>query len=98
MTTGLADPNPYDGIATGQINLWAGDHYHASSPGYYLSALMIFGAVTGLDPRYLGDQELAAVELGFPAGQASSLQQVAYDELAASGVPLKPFKPVTPSR
>src|SRR6476646_5655819 len=27
----VADPNPYDGLAPGQIDLWATDHYHASN-------------------------------------------------------------------
>ncbi len=29
MATGVADPNPYDGIAPGQVDLWTWDHYHA---------------------------------------------------------------------
>jgi hypothetical protein len=41
----IADPNPYDGLAPGQINLWANDHYHASNEGYYLEALTVFTAV-----------------------------------------------------
>lgn len=80
---GIADPNPYDGIAAGQIDLWCYDHYHASAFGYYLEALMIFGGVTGLDPRSLSDRELAAFELGFSPGQAVALQQIAFEELAA---------------
>jgi hypothetical protein len=31
MQTGVADPNPYDGIAPGRVNLWTYDHYHAST-------------------------------------------------------------------
>jgi hypothetical protein len=54
---------------------------------------MIFGDLTGLDPRSLGKDERAANDLGFSAVQASALQQVAYDELAAmkDAPPLKPF-------
>ena len=93
---GIADPNPYDGIAFGQVSLWTNDHYHASSYGYYLSALVIFGDLTGLDPRALGKTERAASDLGFSQLQAAALQQVAYDELVATpGRPsLKEFTPV----
>jgi hypothetical protein len=92
---GVADPNPYDGIAAGQINLWAYDHYHASIHGYYLEALMDFGAITGLDPRSLGRNERTAFELGISPAQAAALQQVAFDELMAlkGRGPLKEFKP-----
>ncbi len=94
--TGVADPNPYDGIAFGQVDLWTYDHYHASSYGYYLEALMIFGDLTGLDPRSLGKSERAANDLGFSSAQAVALQQVAFDELKATpGRPaLREFKPV----
>ena len=57
IRAGVADPNPYDGIAFGQVDLWTHDHYHASAFGYYLEALMIFGAVTGRDPESLGPKE-----------------------------------------
>jgi len=100
MKTGIADPNPYDGIDFGKVSLWTHDHYHASTYGYYLEALMIFGDLTGLDPRSLGKGERAAFELGMSAAQAVALQQVAFDELtAAKGrPPLKPFTPLKPAR
>ena len=82
--TGVADSNPYDGIAFGQVDLWTNDHYHASTYGYYLEALVIFGDLTGLDPRSLGKTERAAGDLGISASQASALQQVAFDELTAT--------------
>src|SRR5262245_16350153 len=47
MDGGLADTNPYDGISAGKIDLWARDNYHASTYGYYLEALLVFGRVTG---------------------------------------------------
>jgi hypothetical protein len=95
MQTGVADANPYDGITAGQLNLWGADNYHASACGYYLEALMIFGDVTGLDPRSLGSRERAATELHFTPGQTAALQQVAFDELTATQgrPPLQPFKP-----
>lgn len=84
IKTGVADPNPYDGIEAGKIDLWATDHYHASAQGYYLEALMVFGGVTGIDPRSLGSSECAAFELGFAGAPARALQQVAFDELDAA--------------
>lgn len=83
VATGVADANPYDGIAPNQVNLWTYDHYHGSTYGYYLEALMVFGRITGKDPLSLGPRERAAVELGLSPGQASALQQIAHDELAA---------------
>ena len=94
---GFADGNPYDGVAFGQVSLWTHDHHHASVYGYYLSALMAFGHVTQRDPRSLGPDEVAAFELGLAREQASALQRIAADELAAAGVPLRPFVPVVAS-
>ena len=88
----------YHGISAGQLNLWAQDNHHASAFGYYLEALMVFGDLTGLDPRSLGKNERAALELGFSSEQATALQKVAFDELtAAKGRPhLQSFQPVMP--
>ena len=86
MHEGVADPNPYDGVAFGQVDLWGWDHYHASAHGYYLEALVIFGAVTGRDPRSLGEKEPCAVDLGLSPAQAKALEAVAYEELAAQGL------------
>lgn len=85
MHAGVADPNPYDGIEFGKIDLWTNDHYHASAYGYYLEALMVFGSVTGRDPRLLGDTECSAFELGMTRPQVKALQQVAFDQLSAEG-------------
>src|SRR3546814_11453344 len=76
MTSGVADPNPYDGIAYGQLDLWAYDHYHASVAGTYLSALVTFGTVTGIDPTKLGPREKGADEHGLSDEQATELQRV----------------------
>ena len=51
MQAGVADTNPYDGIEAGKLNLWTYDAYHASTHGYYLEALVVFGSLTGKDPR-----------------------------------------------
>ena len=102
MQTGVADPNPYDGIEAQKLNLWTYDSYHASTHGYYLEALVIFGSLTGRDPRSLGDNECSAYELGLATREAKALQQVAYDQLAGTGVvtpaPLVLPKPVNPER
>lgn len=86
MVTGVADSNPYDGIDAGKLDLWTFDHYHASTYGYYLQALVIFGRLTNRDPRSLGELECSAFELGLSRAQAKALQQVAFDELAAGGL------------
>jgi hypothetical protein len=80
---GLADPNPYDGIEPGKINLWAPDNYHASAYGYYLEALTLFGQITGRDPRSLGANEAVAKEIGIAPDTAATLQRVAAEQLAA---------------
>jgi len=102
IRTGVADANPYDGIEAGKVDLWTWDHYHASTFGYYLEALVVFGSVTGLDPRSLGENECSGYELGMSRPQVGALEQVAYDELAASGAVLaarlSPAMPVVPGR
>jgi len=65
------------------IDLWATDHYHGSTYGYYLEALVIFGNVTGRDPRILGSHEQAAAALGIEPSLASNLRQIAAETLAA---------------
>lgn len=83
FAAGFADPNPYDGITFGQTNLWSFDHYHASTAGYYLEALMVFGRLTGFDPRVLGRNERAADELGLSPDHAAALQTIAHEQFAA---------------
>jgi hypothetical protein len=84
IQAGVADKNPYDGIESGKLNLWSYDHYHASTYGYYLQALVVFGSVTGRDPRSLGGNECSAYELGLSPSEAQSLQQVAFDQLSTT--------------
>jgi len=81
--TGFAAPNPYQGLPFGQVDLWAFDHYHASTFGYYIEALTIFGSVTGKDPSSLGPGEIAARELGVSPAQAVAMQKIAFDTLSA---------------
>lgn len=82
---GIADPNPYDGIELDKVDLWTWDHYHASDYGYYLEALVVFGNVTGIDPRSLGENECSGYELGMSRSEIRGLQQAAYEQLAGEG-------------
>ena len=82
IAEGIAARNPYQAVGPGQINLWAADGYHASVYGYYLEALVIFGSVTGHDPRSLGGNEQAAAQLGISPDEALALQRIAFETLA----------------
>ncbi|WP_233150879.1 SGNH/GDSL hydrolase family protein [Sphingomonas mollis] len=85
IRTGVADGDPYDGTAPGQVDLWTDDHYHASAAGYYLEALMLFASITGRDPRTLGAGEAAAADLGIAPALAVALQKVAQRATATDG-------------
>lgn len=102
MDSGIADPNPYDGIDLDKVDLWTYDHYHASNYGYYLEALVVFGNLTGLDPRSLGENECSGYELGMSRNQVRMLQQAAFDQLASEGRveanPLELPRPVAAQR
>lgn len=65
----------------GALNLWWLDRTHASKYGSYLSALTLFGSITGLDPLALGAGEQAAIDLGIDASTARALQRVASQQL-----------------
>ena len=71
-----------------KINLWWDDYLHASKYGSYLSALVTFGKLTGIDPASFGATEKAAADLFIGPGDAVKLQRVASDQLAASGASL----------
>jgi hypothetical protein len=97
IRTGVADPNPYDGIEANKLDLWTHDHYHASTAGSYLEALVVFGTITERDPRSLGDHECSGYELGLSRSQVRALQQVAFDELAPAGL-VTPAPPAATSK
>lgn len=61
----------------GLIDLWFDDGTHASKYGSYLSALTLFGTLTGLDPLSLGAGETAAADLGIAPSDALALQRIA---------------------
>lgn len=65
----------------GALNLWWLDRTHASKYGSYLSALTLFGSITGRDPLTLGVGEQAAIDLGIDATTARALQRVASQQL-----------------
>lgn len=90
MTGGIAARDMYAADATtdGLIDLWFDDGTHASKYGSYLSALTLFGTLTGLDPASLGASEIAARDLGISVADALILQRVASDQLGfATAVP-----------
>jgi len=86
---GVATRNMYasDALTDGLIDLWFNDGTHPSKWGSYLSALTIFGSVTGLDPQSLGYNELAARDLGISSRDAFALQQIAAASLGFEKVP-----------
>lgn len=65
----------------GLIDLWFDDGTHASVYGSYLSALTLYGTLTGRDPALFGRGELAAAELGISAADAWALQRIASAQL-----------------
>ncbi len=75
-------------LSDGLIDLWFDDGTHASKYGSYLSALTLFGTLTGLDPASLGANEIAAIDLGISVADARALQRVASAQLGfATAVP-----------
>lgn len=83
IETGVAMRNPYQPTA-GKVNLWGQDNYHPSQWGAYLNACVLFGEITGRDPRRFGAQEQAAATLGIAPDEATALQRVAYEQLQAA--------------
>ncbi len=87
---GIAKRNPYvdDKVTGHRVSLWDDDPalacctvpigYHTSRYGAYLSALVLFAQITGVDPMNLGPNDKVAMDLGIPRGVARHLQRVAY--------------------
>jgi hypothetical protein len=82
---GVAMSNPYEPTPRTLDLWWEEDQFHSSVYGSYLSALVMFGALTGIDPASFGANEQAASDLGIRPRDALRLQRVASDQLAASG-------------
>jgi hypothetical protein len=88
---GNANPDPFVTSAqSGLPSLWYGinavndpqiaspDYMHPSIYGAYLSGLVLFQQITGVDARTMGSAETAAAQLGIPAAVAVQLQQIAW--------------------
>lgn len=69
------------------IDLWFNDGTHPSKWGSYLSALTVFGSVTGLDPQSLGRNERAARDLGISPDDAFAMQRIAAISLGFQPMP-----------
>lgn len=86
VQSGVATRDPYAADALGDdlIDLWFDDAFHPSKYGSYLSALTLFGTLTGLNPAMFGADEFAARDLGISANDAIALQRVAALQLGYS--------------
>ena len=83
---GVAFRNPYAPEGNLVDLWWHEDQFHPAKYGSYLSALVIFGHLSGVDPQSFGANEKAAVELGIEPQHAVRLQEIASRQLAASGI------------
>ena len=83
---GVAFRNPYAPEGNRVDLWWHEDQFHPAKYGSYLSALVIFGQLSGIDPQSFGANETAARDLGIEPQHAVRLQRVASEQLAASGV------------
>jgi hypothetical protein len=82
---GVAVRNPYAPEKHGVDLWWHEDRFHSSKHGSYLSALVIFGVLSGVDPASFGATERVAFDLGIDPVDALRLQRVASEQLVASG-------------
>lgn len=82
---GVALRNPYEPEKKGVDLWWHEDQFHPSGHGAYLGALMMFGAITQVDPASFGASERAARALGIEPLHAMQLQAIASQQLRASG-------------
>ncbi|MGP8475494.1 hypothetical protein ACT2FV_25230 [Burkholderia sp. PR2] len=99
-TTGVADPDPY--APSGAPLLWYGmraqndppisrpDYLHPGVLGAYLSALVLFQQIAGVDVRTFGPREQAAAQLGIAPDMAARLQAVASDTVRQQGADAAP--------
>jgi len=97
---GVANPDPYSGSAPGvalsfdyqpgsepstkDVPTNAGFH-HPSRYGAYLSGLVLFETMTGMDVRTFGEHEKAAEDLGISGQTAVELQRVARESVERRG-------------
>jgi len=88
VRAGVAVRDPYDPSRDGIDLWWHEDQFHPSRYGAYLSALLMLGALTNIDPASFGAYERAARDLDIEPLRALQLQRVAADQLTASGFAL----------
>jgi len=105
---GIARRNPFvDSQSTDhQVSLWDEDPalacctvpmgYHTSKHGAYLSALVLFAEITGVNPMRLGPNDQVAMDLEIDRGIARRLQRVAFRTVSCQhaldeGLPLEGF-------
>ena len=67
--------------ATNNPTITVADEYHPSIYGAYLSALVLYGQITGQDPAALGSAEAAAASLGISSTLATQLQATAHTQV-----------------
>lgn len=79
-----------DALTDGKIDLWFDDGFHPSKYGSYLSALTLFGTLTGQNPAQFGFSEQAAAELGISPQDSWALQRVAALQLGFTPPPPVP--------
>jgi hypothetical protein len=86
VLAGIATRDLYapDALTDGLMDLWFDDGTHASKHGSYLSALTLFGTLTGRNPFSLGADEIAARDLGITSADAVALQRIAAQQLGMS--------------
>lgn len=96
VQSGVATRDMYalDAGTDGLIDLWFNDGTHPSAHGSYLSALTLFGSITGLDPQSLGRNEKAAFDLGISQNDALALQRIAALELGFTAAVPEPGQAV----
>lgn len=92
VQSGIATRNMWapDANTDGLIDLWHTDGLHASKYGSYLSALVLYGTLTGLDPAAFGPDEQAARDMRIERRNARLLQRVASDRLGFVAPPPAP--------
>ncbi|ALK34668.1 hypothetical protein bpln_2g24640 [Burkholderia plantarii] len=106
---GVANPDPF--AASSLPLLWYGieasndpqigtpDYAHPGVAGAYLSGLVLFERITGVDVQRFGANELAAQQLGVPAALAVRLQQIATQAVQqASAAPIDAAAPAPCTR
>lgn len=88
VEAGLAD-DPSTEAREGELQLWGPDHYHQSSAGTYLSAVVFYASIYGADPRGLAPGNPAAVASGLTPEQSEALHRLAFTQLQIANIVLK---------